>query len=235
MNKSKFTRILLLPTLLLIGQNLNAIILGPSYPPDGGTVDFSASGAGSPGDSGGRNFHFSNFTETSGWTDLYWGMDSNYLPEAALDGSLDSLSFTSFLGDTAIWSGTTDWTDASTSISYTVDIRFVATVSGLGGTPWQLSSSVPDLDPGAGAGMAVVVENSDGLDFSVNFQFLADIPTDGSGNFIALNDVMQPPSPGGQTQSSFGSAFYTTPVPEPSAFALIAGVLTFASILIRRR
>ena len=54
-------------------------------------------------------------------------------------------------------------------------------------------------------GIGAVVDNSASfLDFTANVQFLADLPTDGSGNFIALNTV-----PGGLTSSSFAGGFYS--------------------------
>jgi hypothetical protein len=81
------------------------------------------------------------------------------------------------------------------------------TITGLGGTPWVASTSIPQLDPGVGTGIGAVVDDSaSSADFSANIQFLADIPTDGAGNFIALNSVQ---NGGGQTRSSFTGAFYT--------------------------
>jgi hypothetical protein len=46
------------------------------------------------------------------------------------------------------------------------------------------------------------------VDFTANVQFLADIPTDGSG-YIPLNTV--PQGTGGNTLSSFTGAFYSAP------------------------
>ena len=84
------------------------------------------------------------------------------------------------------------------------------TIAGLGGNPWVLSTSVPDLDPGPGTGIGAVVDNSaSALDFDATVEFVADIPTDGSGNFIPLNGVAS----GSQTNSSFTGAFYTKTVP----------------------
>jgi hypothetical protein len=83
------------------------------------------------------------------------------------------------------------------------------TVTRLGGAPWVTSTSVPSLDPRPGTGIGAVVDNSSKVNFSANVQFLADIPTDGSGNFInfiALNDV---PVLAGQTNSSFTGGFYS--------------------------
>ena len=124
-----------------------------------------------------------------------------------LDGVSHSLTFSGIAGTTATWAGTTSWTNPDDSTLYTgVPIELRITISGLGGTPWVLSTSIPDLDPGPGTGIGAVVDDSASwLDFDVNTQFLADIPTDGSGNFIALNSV---PQSGGGTLSSFTGSFY---------------------------
>ena len=88
-------------------------------------------------------------------------------------------------------------------------IEMRITISGLGGAPWSLSTSVPTLDPGPGTGIGAVVANfPTAVDFTANVQFLADIPTDGSG-FIPLNTVRQ--GTGGNTLSSFTGAFYSAP------------------------
>jgi hypothetical protein len=111
------------------------------------------------------------------------------------------------VGTVSTWAGTTGWTDTSTSTFYpSVPIELRITITGLGGTPWVLSTSIPELDPGVGTGIGAVVDNSaSALDFTANVQFLADIPTDGIGNFIALNSVPA----GGGTNSSFAGGFYS--------------------------
>jgi hypothetical protein len=181
-------------------------ITGPSFPPDGGTVGFSFTGAPSPGDPGGTTVNFTGFVPDTTWTELYWGPSSASLPKAALDGSLDALTLSGIAGTVATWAGTTGWTDTVTSTFYpSVPIELRITVTGLGATPWVLSTSIPGLDPGPGTGIGAVVDNSvSWLDFSANVQFLADIPTDGIGNFIALNSVPA----GGGTLSSFAGGFY---------------------------
>ena len=73
--------------------------------------------------------------------------------------------------------------------------------------PWRLSTSVSGLDPGPGTGIGAVVDDSaSAADFTANVQFVADIPTDGSGNFIALNAVRQT---GGLARSSLTDGFYS--------------------------
>jgi hypothetical protein len=85
----------------------------------------------------------------------------------------------------------------------------VVTITGLGGAPWSLATSITGLDPGPGAGIgAVVADFPTAVDFTANVQFLADIPTDGSG-YIPLNTV--PQGTGGNTLSSFTGAFYSAP------------------------
>lgn len=166
------------------------------------------SGAASAGDAGGRTIAFTSFTPTTSWVELYWGPSSSALPTAGLDGTNHSLTFSSIAGTTATWAGTTSWTNPNTGTVHTgVPIQLRITITGLGATPWVTSTSIPGLDPGPGTGIGAVVDNSASwLDFSANSQFLADIPTDGAGNFIALNTVQQ--SGGGLTRSSFTGAFY---------------------------
>jgi hypothetical protein len=183
-------------------------ITGPSFPPDGGTVDYAFSGAPSPADAGGATVEFTNFTPDTTWSQLYWGPSSAALPTAGLDGSPHALTFDSISGTVATWVGTTDWTDPFDSTVYSgVPIEMRITCTGLGATPWVTSTSISGLDPGPGTGIGAVVDDSASfLDFSATVEFLADIPTDGSGNFIALNDVS---NAGGQTNSSYTGAFYS--------------------------
>jgi hypothetical protein len=215
-------------SLLLLALTANAApITGPSFPPDGGTVGFAFSGAPSAGDSGGQNVSFTGFTPDTVWLELYWGPSSDFLPTAGLDGSTHSLTFSSISGTTATWAGTSDWTNPTDSTTYTdVPIELRIDISGLGGTPWVISTSISGLDPGPGTGIGAVVDNSTSqADFTANVQFLADIPTDALG-FIALNDVQQS---GGQTNSSFTGGFYSA-VPEPGTAALLGvGLLGMAS------
>ena len=112
----------------------------------------------------------------------------------------------SISGNVATWAGTTSWFNPGDSTTYyDVPLELRLTITGLGATPWALSTSIPGLDPGPGSGIGAVVDNSAASNFSWNAQFLADIPTDGTGNFIALNTV---PTSGG-TSSSFGGGFYS--------------------------
>jgi hypothetical protein len=151
---------------------------------------------------------FTGFDPDTTWSQLYWGPASNALPTAGLDATPHALAFSGISGTTATWAGTTSWTNPTTSITHTgVPIELRITITGLGGTPWALSTGIPGLDPGPGTGIGAVVDDSTlQADFSANVQFLADIPTDGSGNFIALNSVQ---NGGGQTVSSFTGGFYT--------------------------
>jgi hypothetical protein len=165
------------------------------------------SGAANPGQSGGRNAGFSSFAPPpTPWANVYWGPSSAAFPRAALDGSLDTLSFSGISGTIATWQGTTSWVNPETGTLHTgVPVRMQITITGLGAAPWSLSTSIAGLDPGPGTGIGAVVNNSALSNFTANVQFLADIPTDGSG-FVPLNSVLLT---AGQSMSSFVGAFYT--------------------------
>ena len=166
----------------------------------------SVSGA-SAGNAGGATISFTSFTPTTSWSELYWGPSSGALPSGGLDATQHALAFSGISGTTATWAGTTSWTNPTTGTTHTgVPIQMRVTITGLGATPWSLSTSHPQLDPGAGTGIGAVISDAAGVNFNANVQFLADIPTDGAGNFIALNTVQ---NGGGKTLSSFTSAFYT--------------------------
>jgi hypothetical protein len=207
-----------------------ATILGPSFPPDGGTVSFSSSGV-APGSAGGRNWNFADFGETTGWDALYWGPSSASLPSAGLDSSNHPLALSGISGTTATWAGVSSWTNPDNGVTHSnVPIELRVAITGLGASPWVLSSSIVDLDPGAGTGIGAVVDNTTGLDFTANFQFLADIPTDGPTGFIPINAVEQG-LPGGQTRTSFGGGFYSV-IPEPGTLGPLA--ISFLTLLLRR-
>lgn len=214
------TCVVLLTSFLLAGPAAAVTILGPAFPPVGETMTFSGSGA--QGDVGGRTWTFGAPSNVTGWTDLYWGPSSLSLPQAALDGSLDPLSLAGISGDTATWTGTTSWDNPDTlAVSYApVPVELRIQIGGLGANPWLLATSVAGLDPGPGAGIGAVVETF-GSGFTANIRFLADLPTDGIGNFIAMNAVEQLPNPPAQTLTSYGGAFYSV-VPEPGTAALLA-------------
>jgi len=167
-------------------------------------------GAASAGDLGGRSVAFSSFSPSS-WTSLYWGPSSSALPRAGLNGALTALAFSGISGTTATWQSNVTWTNPGPGAPgpHSVPVRMVITISGLGGTPWSLATSVSGLDPGPGAGIGAVVANfPTAVNFTANVEFLADIPTDGSG-FIPLNTV--PQGTGGNTLSSYTGAFYSVP------------------------
>jgi hypothetical protein len=76
---------------------------------------------------------------------------------------------------------------------------------------WVDSTTITGLDPGAGTGIGAVVDVAPAgtaQNFTVKFQYTADIPTDAMG-FIALSSI--PQIGGGLTQTSFGGAFYSQP------------------------
>jgi hypothetical protein len=187
------------------------IFAGPAFPPVGGSVQFSFTGnAANPGGADVSLFDFSPTT----WTALYWGPSGSNVPAAGLDGSNHVLSTflgISGVGDTvATWEGTSPWTNPGDMMVYNVPIRFTLTITA-GGLSFEPSTGVPGLDPGAGTGINVVADVAPGgtaTNFTTNWAFTADIPTDASG-FIPLSTV--PTTGGGLTLSSFGGGFYSQP------------------------
>lgn len=211
--------------LLLASTAGAAPLTGPGYPAPGGNA-FSATGAPSAGDAGGRNFNYSGF-DNSYFDLLYWGPQwgAGPGPQAGLDGVLHSLSFLSISGTTAIWEGTTSYASpggpgpascASCPIRLEIDVVAV---------PWVLEGAVSGLS-GLAPGIGAVVDNPSGIDFTANLRFLANL---GSG-FVPINSV--PQGSGGLTQSSMSGAFYSA-VPEPSVLMMLG--LGVASLAGRRR
>jgi hypothetical protein len=93
---------------------------------------------------------------------------------------------------------------------HNVPIRFTLTITA-GGLSFEPSTGVPDLDPGPGTGIDAVIDVAPGgtaTDFTTNWAFTADVPTDMSG-FIPLASV--PTIGGGLTVSSFSGGFYSQP------------------------
>ena len=205
----------LLAISLLGPLSAHAALVGPAYPAPGGN-NFVGSGAASAGDSGGHTNNYSSFNP-SAFSALYWGPDSGFPSTAGLDGSTHVLTFSGISGDVATWAGTTTWLDHNTGIDHTgVPIELLVTVTGLGANPWVSFSSANGTDP---TGVGAVVNDSAGVNFSANLQFLGNT---GSG-FQALNSI----TTGGLTNSSFSGAFYSAaaPVPLPAAaWLLLSGL-----------
>lgn len=134
------------------------------------------------------------------------------------------MSYVGATGQTATWSVVSPYVSANgigDPPSGNYPIEFNMTITGLGAAPW-----IDPLSVGLPANLGAVVDNSAGVDFTLQWEFVANM---GAG-FIPLNDV--PQGSGGQTQSSFADGFYYLPVPEPGSVALL-GVA--ACVLIGRR
>jgi hypothetical protein len=200
-------------------------IFGPVYPAPGGN-GFSVISGSNAGNVGGITVEYNGFSIPGGISELYWGPDAGFPPTASLDGSPDTLTFSGISGTTATWAGTTSWTNPDDLVFYpSVPVELRITLSGLGGAPWVLSTSIPDLDPGPGAGTGAVTINlaPGGPTYQANLAVLANV---GAG-FVALNSIN---NGGGQTTNSFTGGFYA---PEPaSALLMGAGLIALA---MRRR
>lgn len=196
-----------------------ADLIGAVWPAPGGSTWVNTGGV--SGASALATWDYSGFN-SSAFSSLYYGLDQvTYGPLAAtIDGApLIALSFDSVSGTTATWSTSAPYTSASGSgdpPSGNYPIEFRMTVTGLGASPWVDATTL-----GLPANVGAVADNSSGQDFTVNFEFVADL---GSG-FIPLNSV---PGPGGHVGSSFADGFYYAAIPETSSFlfgGMICGLL----------
>jgi hypothetical protein len=185
---------------------------GPAFPPVGGNVDYNFTGDANT--AGGSQLSLFNFSPTS-WTALYWGAASGDLPTAGLDGSLHSLSFGGISGGNTIvtWQGTSPWTNPSDSTVHVVPIQLTITlITPPSGVVWTDSTTISGLDPGAGTGIGAVVNvapSGTAQNFTVQFEYKADIPTDDPTGFIPFSNV--PQIGGGLTVESFDGGFYSQP------------------------
>ena len=205
-----------------VGASASAVPIGPSYPAPGGNA-YLDNGV-NPGD-GLANWAYSGFN-TAAFVDLYFGLDqTTYRPTGAgLDGSIHAMSFVSAVGQTATWSVISPYvspggTGDPPSGNYPIELR--VTANGLGANPWFDPTTV-----GLPASLGAIVDNSAGLNFDIDLEFVADM---GSG-FVPLNSV---PGSGGHTTLSVAEGFFYT-VPEPATgilFLVGAGV----ALLPRRR
>ncbi|HEX5447022.1 MAG TPA: PEP-CTERM sorting domain-containing protein [Pirellulales bacterium] len=213
-------RIIMLTVLLAAMSQVvqgSVVPAGPAYPAPGGN---SFSFVGDPGDPGGRDVTYSAFdVVTPGLTGLWQGLWDPTSATAALDGSPDTLSFSTVAGLTGTWTGTTSWTDPDTSTFHaSVPIKMDITITA-GPVAWDtLPIAGLAFDPGLGA----VIDNSAGANYTINVQFTADT---GAG-YVPINTIHQ--GTGGNTLGSVSLGFYST-VPEPSTLVLAAFGLAAAT------
>src|SRR5262249_31059949 len=129
-------------------------LAGPGVPGvNFANVTATQSGAGSPGDSGGRNVAFTAFAPPT-WSKLYWGSSSSPLPRASLNGVFVTLPFVSASGTTATWqSNAVTWTNPQTSVTTSTNKIKLTIMITSGAVSWANSTSFAGLDPGPGTGI----------------------------------------------------------------------------------
>lgn len=212
----------MLSTFLAIGCGTigtQAALVGPSWPAPGGTT-FTSSGV-SPGD-GIRTWSYSEF-DTAAFSELYWGPAGAVFSRLSGSGPGSTMTFSGISGGgtVAYWTGTAYYLDNSLQ-QRTAPTLFRATANN--SMSWILGSSVGL--PAVGA----VVDNTAGVDFNVNLEFLvwngySYMPLNAFGNLYDHGSA----SP--NTQTSFSGGFYSAaPVPEPSTY--VAGALLLLPFLV---
>jgi hypothetical protein len=204
------------------------------FPAPGGTA-FVGTGT-DTGSAGGAGFDFSGF-DFGAFDQLWWGLDTAYLPEFATDGAVDtageSLSFAGAAGSTASWTGQTSFTHSCDTGCTTdlVNTRFTITLSGAGASAFFPSSDLLVLDAGFDTSQSVLTEVTG--DFGVTF--LYEVFFGGSWQPVFdLFDAEQTPPTSNLVVTSHGGSFYSTAVPEPGA-ALLVGLAVAAVLATRTR
>jgi hypothetical protein len=205
----------------LIAKSLVPIFLAPlaaqaqlseSYPTGS---QYTQSGGTDMGNVGGITYTYMNLP-----TNLYWGPDATYLPQAGLDDIMHQLSLTNISGDVATWSGTTSWQDPTNGVNYSsVPLTLQISVTGLGANPWVTFASANGSDP---TGVGAIVNDPTGTSFSATLSLYA---TTVNGQ-QALNSVQQSLANAGDSVEGFSGAFYTaSEVPLPAAaWLLVSGL-----------
>lgn len=215
--------------LVLGGVETQAALVYTGFPAPGGT-SFNSSGTG-PGD-GVRTWSYSGF-DNSAFSELYWGLAPSTTIFSRLSGSGagSTMTFAGISGNVATWSGTGYYLNNLLQ-PQTTPTLFRATVNSAA-TPWVLASSV-----GLPAALGAVIDNSTGLNYSLNLEFLA-----WNGSWIPLNTfgtAYDHGSASPRTITSIGGGYYSAepilvPVPEPSTY--LAGallLLPFAATTVRK-
>jgi hypothetical protein len=166
-----------------------------------GTLTTSFSGASSAGDAGGRSITFNCVDPT--WTKLYWGVSSNALPGAGLDGTLHSLTYVVASSTQMQWDAVTDWTNPDTGVTANnAQVRMIATI-----TAGSATFAFPP--PGAPASTHVLVKVVDPAGTCSSFTMQIEFLGNAGAGFVPINTIKQ----GGSllTNSSFTGAFYWVP------------------------
>jgi hypothetical protein len=223
MKKVAYTSLLILVVSALCCTSMAvAGLLGPEWPAPGGTT-YTASG--NPGSGGGLTFSYSGFNPSQ-YSQLYWGPWEGAVIGASLNGAgitgSEIMTFSSFTGNKAVWTGSSTWSYYSgSSHTDTISTRVTLTVN---------STSFMDASA-QGKGSIAVLAPVTG-NYSANILFEANF----FGNWLPVNDGYdryQTPRDI-QTQLEFSGGYYYTSVPVPGVFWLFGSGL-IAVIGFRRR
>ena len=205
--------------LIAATNNVQASLIGPTYPAPGGN---SWNNSGDSADSGEAIYKLSG-CDTNAFDELYYGVDDvNNVLGVGLSAVKDEFTFSSASGHTAEWTGTTTYFHPTSLTNIIVATRLQLTTSDFGADPWITDLASLGLDTGYGD-VGAVLDVSAGGPFTVSIKAQAFV----DGAWMYMNDILQHSSHDGQTRTSVGTGFYYSEpqieaaVPEPSSLALL--------------
>jgi hypothetical protein len=229
---------------VLLPAAASATPMGPVYPAPGGNT---VVGSGSIGATGGRTFTYT-LTDTSGFTDLWWGlMDSDTNPlsiygpltSGLSSGTSQKFTLASIAGNEAIWNPANLWTITLANAStVNVQVRYRLDTYDALGNPASLTpaASIAGLTGSAGAVLDIDLTPAiPGFKATQVFEAFNGSAWVGVDSFY---NSLQTPSCSNCVLKSVSGGFWSdnvAAVPEPPSLGLFGLALLFSSVTFRRR
>jgi hypothetical protein len=230
---------------VLLPAAASATPMGPVYPAPGGNT---VVGSGSIGATGGRTFTYT-LTDTSGYTDLWWGlMDSDTNPlsiygpltSGLSSGTSQKFTLASIAGNEAIWNPANLWTITLANAStVNVQVRYRLDTYDSLGNPASLTpaASIAGLTGSAGAVLDIDLTPAiPGFKATQVFEAFNGSAWVGVDTFYS--SLQTPSSCTGCVIKSVNGGFWSdnvAAVPEPPSLGLFGLALLFSSVTFRRR